>query len=519
VKFISSLTSICKINFKISYLLIPIVVFAFILRIYGLGEQSYWNDEFITLQVAQGSLDSIISGGRPPLYLIIAHFWIEFFGTSENVTRLLSVFCGIASILLIYSIGKTLLGEKVGILSAFFMSVSQYQIYYSQEFRYYSLFLLLTLISFFFYIRVLKAKRRIYTEIYVLSSILLYYTHDFGIFIIAAQNLYFIIYFKSLRFIIPTWFLSQIFILLGVLPGLIFVVSYKMIGPGSPDWISSPVIWTPFWTFYYYLGTGFDYPPIKAIVIAFIFLLTGIFLYSYIIGKERWLESLRNSTEALKSLKNIKSEILLVGLWFIVPILMALVLSEIIKPMYHHRYLICSAPAFYILIALVLTKIKRIIPICIILITYVILISPGLYDYYSKPVREQWKQVAAYVAEHERPEDLIVFVRPKWSAANFKWYYRGNLKDCIVDTRYIPNVDILNVLDACKPDFDRFWVVGRKKLKDNEIEDFLNFKKSPFRIVEKKEFTLRLESNKRTPIYYVGRLTLYLFEEVGDSLN
>ncbi|MCH7517565.1 MAG: glycosyltransferase family 39 protein [Candidatus Dadabacteria bacterium] len=309
MKFISSLASFGKINYKTAYLLIPIVVLAFILRIYGLGEENYWADEFITLRAAEGSLDSIISGNRPPLYLLIAHFWIEFFGTSENVTRLLSVFFGIASILLIYSIGKSLLGVKVGILSAFFMSVSQYQIYYSQEFRYYSLFLLLTLISFFFYIRVLKAKRNIYAVIYVLSSILLYYAHDFGIFIIAAQNLYFIINFKSLRFIILTWLLSQIIILLGILPGLIFSINYKVVGPGGIDWLEAPEIWTPFITFNYYLGAGFDYPPIKAIVIAFIFLLTGTFLYSYIIGKERWLESLRSFTEALKSLKNRKSEI------------------------------------------------------------------------------------------------------------------------------------------------------------------------------------------------------------------
>ena len=515
MKFISSLASFGKINYKTAYLLIPIVVLAFILRIYGLGEENYWADEFITLRAAEGSLDSIISGNRPPLYLLIAHFWIEFFGTSENVTRLLSVFFGIASILLIYSIGKSLLGVKVGILSAFFMSVSQYQIYYSQEFRYYSLFLLLTLISFFFYIRVLKAKRNIYAVIYVLSSILLYYAHDFGIFIIAAQNLYFIINFKSLRFIILTWLLSQIIILLGILPGLIFSINYKVVGPGGIDWLEAPEIWTPFITFNYYLGAGFDYPPIKAIVIAFIFLLTGTFLYSYIIGKERWLESLRSFTEALKSLKNRKSEILLVGLWLIVPISMALVISEIIKPIYHHRYLMCSAPAFYILTALVLTKVKKIIPISIILITYVILISPGLYDYYSKPVREHWKQVAAYVAEHERPEDLIVFTSQR-SSLNFKWYYRGNSKDCTV---FIKSLVFLDAFDVCKPDNDRFWVVVRGELSEKDKESFLNIKKSPFRIVEEKEFAFKLESQEMPRSIYILRLTLYLFEEVGDNSN
>ena len=512
MKFISSMTSFLKINYKISYLLVPIVVLGFILRIYGLSEENYWADEFITLRVAQGSLDSIISGTRPPLYLVIAHFWIEFFGTSENVTRLLSVFFGIASILLIYSIGKSLLGVKVGILSAFFMSVSQYQIFYSQDFRWYSLFLLLTLASFFFYIRMLKAKRFIDTFIYILSTILLFYAHYFGIFIIVAQNLYFIINFRSLRSIIPAWLLSQIITLLGILPGLLHAINHKVLGLGGPNWLKAPEIWTPLITFNYYIGAGFDYPPIKAIVIAFIFLLTGTFLYSYIIGKERWLESFRSSTKALKSLKNIKSEILLVGLWLIVPISMALVLSEIIKPMYHHRYLMCSAPAFYILTALVLTKIKKIIPISIILITYAILISPGLYDYYSKPVREHWKQVAAYVAEHERPEDSIVFTAHR-SSLNFKWYYGGDSEDCTVFTK---NLVLFDAFDGCKPYSDRFWVVVRRELSKKDKESFLNIKKGPFRIVEEKVFTFSQEMPRSI---YIRRLTLYLFEKVGDNPN
>ena len=106
MKFISSMTSFFKINYKTSYLLLVVLFVGIILRVYGLSEQYYWLDEIITLNVVQGSLDSIISGSRPPIYLVFAHFWFEFFGTSENVTRLLSVFFGIASILLIYSIGK-----------------------------------------------------------------------------------------------------------------------------------------------------------------------------------------------------------------------------------------------------------------------------------------------------------------------------------------------------------------------------------------------------------------------------
>lgn len=68
-------------------------------------------------RVAGGSLESIIFGGRPPLYLVLAHFWIELLGTSEAATRMLSVFSGLGSIYLIYTIGKSLFNEKAGLLA------------------------------------------------------------------------------------------------------------------------------------------------------------------------------------------------------------------------------------------------------------------------------------------------------------------------------------------------------------------------------------------------------------------
>ena len=244
------------------YLFISIFILALVLRIYGLGDESYWFDEFITIRVAQEGVESILSGGRPPLYLLIAHFWIELVGTSEIATRLLSVFFGLGSVYFIYRISKSLFNDKVGLISAFFMSLSQYQIYYSQEFRYYSLFLLITLISYFYFLKVLQRKRYSDSVLYVVSSILLYYTHDFGIFILAAQNLYVLLKIRSLRAIIPGWILSQIIILAAITPRLLSTIFSKALGSSGPNWLEEPGIMSPFITLYYYVGSGFDYPSL-----------------------------------------------------------------------------------------------------------------------------------------------------------------------------------------------------------------------------------------------------------------
>jgi len=339
------------------YVLILIVVLAAVLRIFDLSGESYWHDEIIMLRVAHGDLGSILTGGRPPLFIILAHFWIDLFGTSESVTRILPALLGTASIPLIYGVAKALFNEKVGLVSAFLMAVSQYQIYYSQDLRYYSLFVLMALVSFYFYISALRIKKNFYFILYALSTILLYYAHDFGLFIIAAQGVYFVLNIRALRVTILKWLLSQLIILAGLLPAIIPAFHETVTGRVGPDWLPEPTFWTPLMTFMLYIGSGLDYPAPGTLILSILFLFLGTFLFSYISGKKRWFASLKCLTREFTTGSDKRNGLLLLSLWLLVPILTPLVLSEIIKPMYHHRYMICASPAFYMLIAFFLVTI------------------------------------------------------------------------------------------------------------------------------------------------------------------
>lgn len=502
MNFFSSMIFSFKINYKTSYLLLAVLFIGIILRVYGLSEQNYWYDEFITLEVAKGSTDSIISGSRPLLYLIFVHFWIENFGISEFATRLLSVIFGVSSIALIYFIGKSLFDQKIGVLSAFFMSVSKFQIYYSQELRYYSLYELLTLISFFFYIRFLNTKSYIHILLYIISTILLYYSHDFAVLIIAVQNLYVLVKIKKLRPIISKWLISQFLILLSIAPRFIGTFSDKAIGESGPNWIPPPSIWSPLITIYDYLGLRVTIHSSIVDDIAVFFLLICTVVYFLIIGKEEWMESLNQLIGGFKRSWNIKSESVLVILWFLVPITLVLIMSEFVKPMYLNRYVICSAPALYILVALLITKIKKIIPIGIIVITYAILISPGLYEYYTKPVREDWTEVGAYIKENDKRRNstvLISFV----SLPSFNWYNKGDYKYCRLPKH---SIGLNELFEICKlDDVDHFWLILKKRQINKSYESsYYHHKDSLFRIEKEREFVVSNDS----PI------TLYSFEKV-----
>jgi uncharacterized membrane protein len=471
-----------------------------VLRVYGLSEQNYWYDEFITLDVTKGSLGSIITGSRPPLYLVLVHFWIENFGISEFATRLLSIIFGVSSIVLIYMLGKSLFNQSVGVLSAFFMSVSKFQIYYSQELRYYSLYELLTLISLFFFIRFLKSKSYIYTTLYVISTILLYYSHDFGILIIAVQNLYVLIKFKTLRSIIAKWYLSQVIILISIAPRFIQVFSGKAIGEGGPNWIVPPNAWSPIVTIYEYMGliVKINYSIVD--YTAIIFLLISTVIYFLIIGKHKWINSLNQSIAFLKPSWNIKSETILVVLWLLVPIGLLLIMSEVMKPMYLSRYLICSAPACYILVALLLTKVKKVIPIGILLVTYTILISTGLYDYYTKPVREDWREVGSYISKNYKRNSPVLI--SALSLDGFKWYNKGYYQYCALPERRFDLEELFRICEL--ENFDHFWLILKKHQINKAYESSYNYKNNLFHIVREREFVV----SKDPPV------TLYSFEKV-----
>lgn len=481
------------------FTLLVIIAIAAALRFYDLGGESYWYDEVIMVDAAQkdlGSivLDSIVQGGRPPVYVSVAHFWIKFFGTREESTRSLSALAGIVAIPLIYLIGQLLFDRRVGLISAFLMAISQFQIYYSQDFRYYSLFVLMTLFSFFFYIQALKKGQLIYFVFYVLASILMFYTHKFGGFILAAQGLYFLFSWRNYRNLRLHWFLSQIFILLAILPSIINFFDRAKAGKPGPIWLPDPSFWTPLITLRNYVGAGLDYPTWLTLVIGFSFFLVGTLLFAMWRGKEQWLESTKSLHRIPSDLSIKQQQLLLIGLWLAVPILLPFIFSKILGPMYHHRYTICASPALYILLAIVITSFRKVVPEVISLGLIVLVIAPGLHEFYIRPVREQWRDAAVYVDEHDREGDVIVFADDAYEQIrkSFYWYYRGNLNGCSIRKKLNNEDSIATALKFCISSNERFWLVVREDI-PNPIPDFMSFfsnnRNQKFRLVGKRKFT------------------------------
>ena len=77
-----------------------------------------WLDEALTVNIARLPLREIPSflrrDGAPPLYYVLLHFWIGWFGTSDEAVRALSGVIGVITLPFAYLAGKRLGGRTAG---------------------------------------------------------------------------------------------------------------------------------------------------------------------------------------------------------------------------------------------------------------------------------------------------------------------------------------------------------------------------------------------------------------------
>ena len=133
-----------KVNSEI-ILLILILLFAFFIRIYSLGNTPFWIDESISSIASR----NIIEKGIPQfdsgvLYdrAYVFHYLQSFFfifGVNDFTARLVSVIFGLLTVLLAYLIGKEYF-KSGGLISALFMAVFYLEVFYSRQARFYQLF-------------------------------------------------------------------------------------------------------------------------------------------------------------------------------------------------------------------------------------------------------------------------------------------------------------------------------------------------------------------------------------------
>ncbi len=136
------------------------------LRILLLGTKGMWLDETFSVWLASHSVPDMLQwmvkiDQHPPLYYLLLHNWMAHYGDTPYYVRLLSALFGMATIPVIYMIGKRVSGALVGLVAAVFMTFSPFNIYYAQETRMYTLLTFNAAMAIYALVRLLTDPRSV----------------------------------------------------------------------------------------------------------------------------------------------------------------------------------------------------------------------------------------------------------------------------------------------------------------------------------------------------------------------
>lgn len=384
---------------------------ALALRLHQITETSIWFDEAFSIFAVQSSfanmLDKVIREAIvPPLYYSVLYVWVALFGQSEFVVRSLSLIFGMMSVILMYVTASRIYAKPVGVIAAFLLATATFHIFYSQETRMYALFSLLALASFHGLLRLKSDQRFAEFSIYGVSTLLMLYTHIFGVFFVVAQNLYYLV----LLFLkVPNlpqlrhWIVLQSVIVTLYVPWLWVFFTGKDKIAGEDFWIQAPNLQSTVNLFSSFIGSQIG----LALVV-----LVSLFLVICVLMKK--------PGRSLRWSRIFEREGLLL-LWLLVPIVISSLYSVLVQPILHPRYVIAASLPIYILFAAVLYQIaccarslKRILVILIACLTVY-----QLYIFYDDSNRvnvrrnkDDWRSLASYVVEQKSSGERVICQLP-----------------------------------------------------------------------------------------------------------
>jgi hypothetical protein len=405
-----------------------IVLLAAILSLYQLSSKSIWYDEALSMNFAQQDIHLLFESAClfRPLYFFILRLWTALLGYGEFSARLLSVLFSVGSIWPLYLIAKRITDRQTAVLVIFFYALSPYRVIISQQIRNYSLFVLLSLLSVYFFLHILKAPSKKALRLYLASTLLFLYTHPYALFLVLTQNIYYLWSNKNVPGKTGPWFRGQSILLISSLP----LLAASQLDAVKSQFGSIPVFQQTLKPLLY---------TFEALSYGGPFIAQGGFsltISSPLLEAERLLMILFFACAGLSLLKTKKqhvyqdNQMTFVLIWIFLPLLSVYFLSFAKPALYQTRYVLFSLPPFIIFYSAGLVRLSR----PMVKSTVIALLSGGmvlfLQNYYHGDSAEQfysWREAAGHVRKNIEEDDALLFV-PSEQITPFWYYYKDDEK-------------------------------------------------------------------------------------------
>lgn len=168
--------------------LAAIIGVALALRLYGLGAESFWIDEVFQRDISAQPLARIVADYRPlpgagrlrdqaPLSHLVFHFFTGDGPVSDEATaRLPSALAGAVNAALFFLLVRRLVPAGTALLATTLLVLSPLDLWYSQELRFYELWMLLATAATYVLVRLVGEAGRGWWIAYALLTVLGLYT-------------------------------------------------------------------------------------------------------------------------------------------------------------------------------------------------------------------------------------------------------------------------------------------------------------------------------------------------------
>jgi mannosyltransferase len=366
-------------------LLLVVMTLATGLRFWKLGQLSFWYDEVVTMRLAEAPSPAElihrlfeIDATRAPLHPLLLQTWLRLFGSSEAAGRAFSVLCGIATVGLVFWIGRMVFEAKAGLWAAYLAALSPPLVYYSREARMYAWLVMVTCVAWglLFSLRQAGKAGRLPSMIaYSLSLTALLYSHPLGLLMTGTLALGSLCYVRPFFGTCWLWLGAHLVPLVLAAPWLSHYFDHR------PEFLSGPL------PIKFLIGTPIGFIGGNFLVLLGLCVMIGIGLVRRrrALAQDSWLGPV------------------CLTLWLIVPPSLLYAYSWIGSPVFGpSRYTLFVAPAFLILVAQGLAMLPSLTSLTVGIALSLLAVASLIPSVYAPDMKADWRALAKEIRREMR---------------------------------------------------------------------------------------------------------------------
>lgn len=368
--------------------------------------QSMWQ----TSHSLSGTLKVVAQDVHVPLYHLLLHFWQVVFGPSIEVARRMSLLFFILSIPVVYLLARRILSINWSLLVVVLYSFSPFTNWYANEARMYTLLLLMTTLSLYFFTKIIDSRGKKGWLGYVITAVIGVYSHYFFLLNLLTQGIYYL--FTRKRFAKGTFLKFAGLAALLIVELIPWFLYFKSQGSASN---TSPNLQVP---------SSIDFVNVLS---QFLFGFQNDALNTILVSP--WPLLVIVALMFVKDGQKITPKVGLMLSATLLPIIIAYVVSYTVTPLFVSRYMIACIPPLLIAGVWFISHYRRFLAVGISGLLLLALIGTSFHQYRSAstPVKEDYKAAAALISSQADSSDVVVLSAP-FTVYPFNYYYQGSAR-------------------------------------------------------------------------------------------